>query len=95
MGFRVVTMLLFAALCSGCMTVLTKNAGELGLPYSGAGCDAQFLGSIFGDAATEPTLLFLAIPALIDLPLSAVADTVLLPIDLATTPKDSRCDFRT
>jgi uncharacterized protein YceK len=71
------------AACQGCGTVTTKRDGQgWGHPYSGTVCSAQRIDRTFG---IPNSLLF---PwAVLDIGLSFMADTVVLPVDLAAHPE--------
>ena len=80
---------------SGCMSLSTNvpllsDQSHLGTPYSGVRIDLHVL-ICFGKTIPEdPTVLILpplALCHLIDLPFSAVADTLLLPVDVWREPE--------
>ncbi len=78
---------LLPCLLLGCSTVIARaieeNAPPVGAPavYSGVKLDAMV---VAGAATTgDSGMILLSIPAIVDLPLSLVADTLLLPFDLA------------
>jgi uncharacterized protein YceK len=80
----VVVALLFAA--SGCSTIAAKaSRKDWGNEYSGTSCDLTLLvyALVFFPIGTLFVPLVLA-----DIPLSLVADTVVLPIDLASENPD-------
>jgi uncharacterized protein YceK len=63
---------------------------HLGTPYSGARVDLHFLicgGRWVHEDSTSLLLFPVALCPLIDLPLSAVVDTLFLPADLLLKPK--------
>jgi uncharacterized protein YceK len=82
---------LLAALGLGCASVasntaLLSDSSHLGTPYSGTTRDAHTLYCLGRGAARDPSTLLLlpvGLVFLIDLPLSAALDTVLLPFDVA------------
>lgn len=57
---------------SGCATVATKSHGGWGVPYSGLRCDAML----------TPHEADLHYSLVVDYPLTIVADTLVLPVDL-------------
>ncbi len=79
---------------SGCMSLSTNttvlsDSSHLGTPYSGVRSDLHILVCFARDVSRDasgllfgPVMLF----PLIDLPLSFVVDTLLLPLDLALDP---------
>lgn len=73
-----------AFMLCGCSTIASKDAEGFGRPYSGIACDGRYLLANTIKAESVVQLLFVPF-ILIDLPLSLVADTVVLPIDLVTT----------
>jgi uncharacterized protein YceK len=80
-NFTVLKVLALAVATTGCMTVQTKYRGHWGHPYSGSTCDVRYAGEL----AAEPVgWLFLPFPVG-DLPLSFVADSMFLPVDLFAT----------
>lgn len=64
-----------AALLNGCATINTKGTGEWGHKYSGTKCAAETLSFIFKEF---PLLTPFFLP---DLALSAVADSLVVPIE--------------
>lgn len=81
-------------LAVGCMSVATNttmlsDSSHLGTPYSGARVDLHVL-VCFGRGVSSDAsgLLFgpLMLFPLVDLPVSGVLDTLLLPVDLALEP---------
>lgn len=74
-------MLLIALLCAGCSTLLTMNSG---VPYSGVQCNIGGIRKTFDSSTPEYLMPHWAegIFSTIDLPLSAVGDTVILPYAL-------------
>ena len=85
---------------SGCMSLSTNvtwlgdvvgSGSHLGTPYSGVRVDLHFLicgGRLISEDSAALILLPLAIIPLVDLPFSAVVDTILLPADVLLEPKD-------
>jgi uncharacterized protein YceK len=75
----------------GCMSVLSNTAmlqdrSELGTPYSGSRRNLHTLVCFGRDVAQDASALLFApimLFPLIDLPLSFVVDTLILPIDVA------------
>ena len=76
-----VILLLIALLCTGCSTLLTMNSG---VPYSGVQCNIEGIRKTFDSSTPEYLMPHWAegIFSTIDLPLSAVGDTVILPYAL-------------
>ena len=68
--------------CGGCATAFTKSIGYSGLPYSGASCDFYLTYAFAAGKSKEEAGRLLTIFPLIDAPLSIVADTIFLPIDI-------------
>jgi uncharacterized protein YceK len=68
---------------SGCATYQSKDAGHWGKFYSGTRCDFEYIGGL--STASPVWWLLLPFP-LLDLPLSLVGDTVVLPVDSWSTP---------
>jgi len=69
---------LIALFCTGCSTLLTMNSG---VPYSGVQCNIEGMRKTF-DTSTPYSLMphwAVGIFSTIDLPLSVVGDTILLP----------------
>jgi ankyrin repeat protein/uncharacterized protein YceK len=76
----VCVVVLFAGLTVGCGTIASRMDSTA---YSGVALDAKVIGAGVAGAVTadETGILILAVPfCLIDLPLSLVADTLLLPV---------------
>ena len=79
-----ITLLILIVLLSGCGSILSKlprgeKADGWGTPYSGVRCSSELISV----SATTYKPLRLALPfAVVDLYLSAIVDTVLLPADL-------------
>jgi len=81
-------------LCSGCMSIATNtsflsDSSHLGTPYSGARGDLHILVCFGKDVRRNASGLLLApvmLLPLIDLPLSILLDTLLLPIDIPLEP---------
>ena len=78
MGTMRIILLLIALLCAGCSTFLTMNSG---VPYSGVRCNIEGIRKAFDPSTSEYIMPHWAegIFSTIDLPLSAVGDTVVLP----------------
>ena len=76
---------------AGCSTVLSKGNNGWGAPYSGTECAAETMGGIL----ESPLFLILLPFAIIDLPLSFVADTLVLPGDLwaRKSERNVNCHF--
>ncbi len=90
---RTVTMcgiaLVACALTSGCASIITRSAGDVNEFYIGAKTDCAILGeSGKGDFGAYTSGL--APLALLDLPLSIVLDTVLLPVDVFLVTRKGR-----
>jgi uncharacterized protein YceK len=98
--FRAIgAVIALALVTSGCMSLSTNISwlgdivglsSHLGTPYSGARIDIHFLicgGRWIREDPKSLILLPLAIFPLIDLPLSAAIDTILLPVDVLLEPK--------
>jgi uncharacterized protein YceK len=84
----------FSLLAFGCMSLSTNTAilsdsSHLGTPYSGARGDLHIL-VCFGRDVSRHASGLLLVPImlfpLVDLPLSGVLDTLILPVDLALDP---------
>jgi uncharacterized protein YceK len=78
MGIIIAFLPLISLLCTGCSTLLTINSGE---PYSGVKCNIEGIQKTF-DTSTPYYLMphwAEGIFSTIDLPLSVVGDTILLP----------------
>jgi uncharacterized protein YceK len=77
---------LTAACISGCSTVLSKG-GDIehgsgwGHPYSGTSCSIKFL-NVALSPPYDSTTIWMVPLALLNVPLSFVADTVLVPVDI-------------
>ncbi len=93
---RVHASLVFLALAStGCMSLSTNipvlsDQSHLGMPYSGVRIDFHVLICFGKTLPRDPTVLILtplALFHLVDLPFSAVSDTLLLPIDILREPE--------
>ena len=84
-------------LCSGCMSVATNtsflsDSSHLGTPYSGTRGDLHILVCFSKDVGRDASALVLAplmLLPLIDLPLSLLLDTLLLPVDIPLEPDRS------
>ncbi len=97
--FRLLRMhapLLFLALASaGCMSLSTNipilsDQSHLGTPYSGVRIDSHVLICFGKTIPRDPSVLILtplALFHLVDLPFSAFADTLLIPIDIPREPE--------
>ncbi len=88
--------LVFLALASaGCMSLSTNipilsDQSHLGTPYSGVRVDVHVLICFGKTLPRDPSVLILtplALFHLVDLPFSAVSDTLLLPIDMLREPE--------
>lgn len=86
-------MLVFLALTgAGCMSLSTNvpilsDQSHLGTPYSGARVDLHVLTCFSKNLLRDPAVLILTpivLLHLVDLPLSATVDTLLLPFDIAS-----------
>ncbi len=73
---------------SGCVSTATKLDG-FGHPYEGTTSAAESAACFFGEGLDGT---FMSVLFAVDVGLSAVLDTVFLPIDLVVTPDDSRND---
>ncbi len=82
--------LLFAGTVAttACATSHTKDRGSWGSPYSGIQCDSEWTVGLLG----APVLWIFLPFAIIDIPLSLVADTLVLPYDLAVKTKDRKVE---
>jgi uncharacterized protein YceK len=89
-----VVIALGVTLASGCMSLATNttvlsDTSHLGTPYSGARGDLHILVCFARGVSRHASALLLA-PAMlvpvVDLPLSAALDTLLLPVDIALEP---------
>ena len=83
MNARLLLMGIICIICSGCATVLTRSTDKYGIfhkhgAYPATLIDAELISSGTG----EPTYPLLLIGCILDLPLSAAFDTLLLPYDL-------------
>jgi uncharacterized protein YceK len=79
------TVLVACALTSGCASIFARSAGGVDELYMGAKTDwALLTESRTGDFSAYT--MGLKPLALLDLPLSGVVDTVLLPIDVFLVP---------
>lgn len=78
MGTMRIILLLIALLCTGCSTFLTMNSG---VPYSGVRCNIEGIRKAFDPSTSKYIMPHWAegFFSTIDLPLSAVGDTVVLP----------------
>lgn len=85
----------FALASAGCMSLSTNvpilsDQSHLGTPYSGVRADLHVLVCFGKTLPRDPTVLILtplALFHLVDLPFSAAADTLLLPIDVPREPE--------
>lgn len=76
-------------LLSGCMTVVNKQIPRhWGAEYAGTVCDLRYL----GETATDSKTWIFSPLLLIDVPLSLVADTLVLPVDLLSENRNSQYD---
>ncbi|MEO6994762.1 MAG: YceK/YidQ family lipoprotein [Lacunisphaera sp.] len=75
---RIVTLTLFTIAASGCASIGARQGAQEHKPYQGVNDDVHYLAN--PSEADHPSLQWLNI---IDLPFSAVLDTILLPFDLA------------
>ncbi len=90
-----IALVVVAALGTGCMSITTNttllsDSSQLGAPYSGTRADLHMLVCFARDVSRNASGLLLAplmLLPLIDLPLSFVLDTLLLPFDLALEPE--------
>jgi uncharacterized protein YceK len=91
MTFRLASLVCILALeLCGCSTFLSKDAEGFGRAYSGVACDSGYVANLFklGWGAHLVLLPYIVI----DLPLSFVADTIVLPVDLAKPrPQQTQC----
>lgn len=72
---------------AGCATILSKGFGSTGHVYSGTSCDGLFVYGLFSNENKADKYMkkemYKILPfVVLDIPLSLVADTVYLPIDL-------------
>jgi uncharacterized protein YceK len=77
---KLIALMPYILLMGGCATSMTKEEGAWGQAYSGTPCSIKNI----SDAKwgfNGGTLLLLPL-FLVDVPLSVVADTLVLPIDL-------------
>ena len=77
-------ILLLSLFAGGCSTISTKATGSIGKPYSGLSCDLRSLQALPQQTHSWPMVVALTV----DAPLSALADTVLLPVDLLAKSPD-------
>ena len=80
--------ILLGALLSGCGTFRSKEDGQLGHVYSGVTRTAEDLECyvVVGSFMMFiPTVIYL-----FDFPLSLLADTLILPVDLLSAPQEPR-----
>ena len=90
----IVLLAFVAAVSSGCMSITTNttlfsDSSDLGTPYSGSRGDLHILvcfGRDVGQHASGLLLTPVMLFPFIDLPLSFVVDTLLLPVDLVLEP---------
>ncbi len=90
----IVLLAFVVAVSSGCMSIATnatflQDSSHLGTPYSGSRGDLHILvcfGRDVGQDASGLVLLPVMLFPFIDLPLSFVIDTLLLPVDLIVEP---------
>jgi uncharacterized protein YceK len=89
--FAAVLLLLAALYVSGCSTL--ETAPQAG-PYSGAKLAVSTFGTVWSCIVTHPLkpMNLIAVPGSIlvaaDIPLSTIADTILLPVTLKTDPSN-------
>lgn len=92
MKLRALLLVVFLSQLVGCMTIISKTADEskanggLGVVYAGTRNNMSIFGWYVNCVYEQPVYLVLSplmIPVAIDVPLSIVADTAILPIDLA------------
>lgn len=97
---------LLVILATGCGTIMSKGARNqtpgaapgssgVGHPYTGARCDAAYMRAVARGGWNIP----LGLLAAVDLPISAVEDTLFLPVDLALSSDqpwnaDDACGLR-
>lgn len=79
-AIRVPACVLLVMGCTGCGTLVTHRAGDVHEAYTGVRMDAKCVSQGTGGFV-------------IDMPFSAVADTMLLPIDLWPEPKNPVADW--
>lgn len=82
---RLSILLLFLAtlFMEGCSTIVSKQEGRWGESYSGLNYSLERWPEYYHACIFAPPLLLAVIPAsAIDIPLSAIADTIILPVDL-------------
>jgi uncharacterized protein YceK len=73
----------------GCATISSKSFGGLGHKYSGIGCDFKAINNGFHAHKISIDLPLILSLFIIDVPLSLIADTLVLPLDLTKqNPKD-------
>ena len=76
-------------LCSGCGTILAHVDDQANGTYSGVRLDAHAIASV-GVQPHDPPSLWIVVPlCIIDIPLSAVLDTLDVPFHLADQPHPS------
>lgn len=72
----------------GCSSISSHFEGEFGHPYSGV---ESSISSVSCNIAVSSIALFVPVPFIIaDIPLSAVLDTVFLPVDSIASPELER-----
>lgn len=81
----VVTFLLLAT--GGCGTYLAKDNSGWGAPYAGTQCALGLPANL----VERPLYVFLPF-AILDIPVSAIADTLVLPVDLLKKSAERRVD---
>jgi uncharacterized protein YceK len=85
---RLRILILATILQTGCGTIATKSNGAWGKPYSGAACSAAVTDcTARTNGGTKVVVPFSAL----DTVLSAVVDTILLPVDLIVPNKSNAC----
>jgi uncharacterized protein YceK len=79
-----VVALAAGGLLSGCCTILSHVDGQGGV-YSGVSADARLLATVSDETHDIPVVPWVIPFGILDMPLSAAADTLCLPVVLATT----------
>lgn len=69
-------------LISGCSTFMSKSAGDWGVPYSGTQCAVELV--------RDDDTIWKFPYAFVDVPLSLVTDTLLIPFDLHQSLESQR-----
>ena len=79
---RVVATIFIAGSLTGCATAVTKSQGAWGDKYSGAKCSGAIT-VLMANPPNHNRVAWVVVPfAAIDAVLSAVVDTIVLPVDL-------------